>query len=103
MKPAKMAGVESRGMVMCAAKDGKFELLRPPAGAKVGEQVTYEGVAECAKGTPNAMAKKKVVPNIIKDGGLKTTADCMASWRGHVMVTSAGAVTVPTFIDAPIS
>lgn len=103
LKPAKMAGVESQGMVMCASGGGKFELLRPPVGAKVGEQVTFEGVAPCKKGAPNSMAKKKVVPNIIKDGGLKTTAGCEASWRGHLMMTSGGVVKVPSLAESPIS
>ena len=77
--------------------------MKPPEGAKVGEQVTFEGVAPCKKRAPNAMAKKKVVPNIIQDGGLKTTASCEASWRGHLMMTSAGAVKVPSLADSPIS
>ena len=58
---AKMGGVESNGMVLCASDGSSFELLRPPAGAKVGERVTFEGIEMCAAGSPNAMAKKKIV------------------------------------------
>jgi tRNA-binding EMAP/Myf-like protein len=41
LKPAKMAGQTSNGMVLCAsnADASQFELLRPPADAKVGERV----------------------------------------------------------------
>ena len=90
-------------MVLCASGGGKFELLRPPSGAKVGEQVSFEGVTDCSKATPNAMAKKKIMTKIIDDGAFKTTAGKEASWRGHVMMTSAGAVTVPTLAQSKIS
>lgn len=36
LKPMKMAGFESNGMVLCTSLDGperKVELLRPPAGS----------------------------------------------------------------------
>eukprot|EP01047_Picozoa_sp_COSAG01_P035799 COSAG01_NODE_2765_length_7109_cov_131.733238_4_plen_153_part_00 len=103
LKNAKMAGVESQGMVLCASGEGKFELLRPPAGAQVGEQVTFGGVADCQKASANAMAKKKIIVKIIEDGGLKTTESKEASWRGHQMLTSAGVVSVPTLASSKIS
>jgi len=33
LRPRKLAGLESNGMVMCATKDDKIELLRPPEGS----------------------------------------------------------------------
>ena len=46
LKPAKMAGFESCGMVLCAANEDhtKVELLEPPEGAKVGERVVIDGL-----------------------------------------------------------
>ena len=103
LKKAKMGGVESNGMVLCASDGSSFELLRPPAGAKVGERVTFEGIEMCAAGSPNAMAKKKIVPQITGSGDLKTNADKAASWRGATMLTSAGPVTVASLASAGIS
>ena len=39
LKPAKMRGVMSQGMVMCATQPDKAELLDPPPGAKAGDRV----------------------------------------------------------------
>ena len=43
LKPAKMAGFESNGMILGAMKGDKVELLRPPAGAKPGERIQLAG------------------------------------------------------------
>ena len=45
LKPAKLAGFMSNGMVLCAssADHSKVELVRPPAGSKIGERVQLEG------------------------------------------------------------
>ena len=45
LKPRKIAGLESNGMVMCASSDDKgvIELIRPPAGSKVGDRVHLTG------------------------------------------------------------
>ena len=45
LKPKKLAGIPSEGMVMCAQDDGrsKVQLMRPPAGSKVGERIQLEG------------------------------------------------------------
>ncbi len=45
LKPRKLAGVESNGMVMCASNADKsvIELIRPPEGSKVGDRVQLTG------------------------------------------------------------
>ena len=45
LKPRKIAGLESNGMVMCAGSDDKsvIELIRPPAGSKVGDRIQLTG------------------------------------------------------------
>jgi methionine--tRNA ligase beta chain len=45
LKPAKMRGVVSEGMVLCGANadSDKVELLEPPAGAGIGERITVDG------------------------------------------------------------
>lgn len=46
LKPAKMRGVESQAMVMCASTPEKVEILIPPEGAVPGDRLFclgYEG------------------------------------------------------------
>eukprot|EP00291_Cryptomonas_curvata_P026999 CAMPEP_0172177892 /NCGR_PEP_ID=MMETSP1050-20130122/15714_1 /TAXON_ID=233186 /ORGANISM="Cryptomonas curvata, Strain CCAP979/52" /LENGTH=258 /DNA_ID=CAMNT_0012850513 /DNA_START=16 /DNA_END=789 /DNA_ORIENTATION=+ len=89
LKPAKMAGFESQGMVMAAttADHSQVKLLEPPADAKVGERVYLEGVSGEAY-NPNQVQKKKVLPAVLAD--LKTDGSCVACWQGRPLLTSAG-------------
>ena len=45
LKPRKLAHIMSQGMVMCAsnAEHTQIELIRPPAGSKIGERVSLQG------------------------------------------------------------
>jgi len=43
LKPAKMRGVLSEGMIMCASTPDKVEIINPPAGVAVGDKVTVDG------------------------------------------------------------
>lgn len=45
LKPRKLAHIMSQGMVMMASNADKteIELIRPPAGSKIGERVFLEG------------------------------------------------------------
>jgi len=43
LKPAKMRGVMSEGMIMCASSPDKVEIIVPPNGVKIGDRVTVEG------------------------------------------------------------
>ena len=121
LKSRKMMGVDSNGMVLAAqSADGtKVELLRaatapqllrsdqsradcalgragPPEGAKVGERVSFEGIAEGTAATPNQLNKgqgKKALENILTCGELKTDGEGQACWEGRAMLCSTGAVT----------
>ena len=42
-QPAKMRGILSEAMVMCASTPEKVEILAPPAGAVPGDIVTVPG------------------------------------------------------------
>ena len=101
LKPAKMGGVESAGMVLCAAnaEHTQVELLEVPDGAQVGERVFISGV-EGEPLPPNQVAKKSILPKVIAD--LKTSATREATWQGKVIVTSAGPITSPSMADCPI-
>jgi len=43
LKPAKMRGVMSEGMIMCASSPDKVEIIEPPNGVVIGDHVTVEG------------------------------------------------------------
>uniref|UniRef100_A0A7M4EFM6 Aminoacyl tRNA synthetase complex interacting multifunctional protein 1 n=1 Tax=Crocodylus porosus TaxID=8502 RepID=A0A7M4EFM6_CROPO len=43
LKPAKMRGVVSQAMVMCASTPDKVEILAPPSGSVPGERITFQG------------------------------------------------------------
>ena len=45
LKPRTLADFKSDGMLMCAnnADQSEFELVRPPAGAKVGDRIQLKG------------------------------------------------------------
>jgi len=53
LKPAKMRGIMSEAMVMCASTPEKVEILAPPAGAQPGDIVTVPGF----EGTPDELIK----------------------------------------------
>ena len=41
LKPAKMRGVLSQAMVMCASSPEKVEILAPPNGSVPGDRITF--------------------------------------------------------------
>lgn len=42
LKPAKMRGVVSQAMVMCASSPEKVEILAPPNGSVPGDRITFD-------------------------------------------------------------
>ncbi|KAM7419366.1 hypothetical protein PAMA_016476 [Pampus argenteus] len=78
LKPAKMRGVVSQAMVMCASSPDKVEILDPPSGAAPGDRVTFQGFP----GEPDKELnpKKKVWEQIQPD--LRTDGQCVATYKG---------------------
>lgn len=92
LKSRKLVGFPSHGMVMCAsnADHTAVETMEPPADAKIGERVLFEGYEE---GEPEAEAKvgkKKIFETVAPD--LKTNAEGICVWKGAVSKTSGGPV-----------
>jgi len=91
LKPAKMRGIESKGMVLCASVDDpkQVEALIPPEGSVPGERVFVENYES---GTPDDVLnpKKKVWEKLQVD--LKTNSDCVAQWQGNNLLTKSGGV-----------
>lgn len=93
LKAKNLVKFKSHGMVLCAAAptaDGgeKVEFIEPPADAKIGEVVTFEGLPKPEPWPQSQVEKKKVFLACMD--GMKTTDDCVAAWNGHLFMTSAG-------------
>lgn len=87
-------------MVLAATSPaGKVELLEPPADAKAGERVTFEGM-HSAPAEPNQMAKKKWFDLAAEH--LKVDDQLRASYKGVPMMSTAGVVKVPTAVGGTI-
>lgn len=81
LKPAKMRGVTSEGMVMCASTPEKVEVLSAPAGSVPGDLVHCEGYAR----TPDVQLnpKKKIFETVAPD--LRTNDDLIACFKGAAL------------------
>ncbi|CAG9772812.1 unnamed protein product [Ceutorhynchus assimilis] len=102
LKAAKMRGIESQGMVLCASVDEpkQVEPLLAPEGAIPGERVFIENYES---GSPDTVLnpKKKVWEKLQVD--LKTNSDCLAHWQGNSLLTkSGGKIRSKTMKGAPI-
>lgn len=88
LKPAKMRGVVSQAMVMCASSPDKVEILDPPSGAVPGDRVTFQGFP----GEPDKELnpKKKVWEQVQPD--LLTDAQCVATYKGAAFEVSGKGV-----------
>lgn len=81
----------SNGMVLCASSQdkSKVELIEPPEGAKIGERVTFSGLAEAAPAKPSRVEKKGCLRKSFQF--MKTNKDQVAVYKGeHIFTTSAG-------------
>lgn len=81
LKPAKMRGVTSEAMVMCASTPEKVEVLSAPAGCVPGDLVHCEGYAR----TPDAQLnpKKKIFETVAPD--LRTNDELIAVYKGAAL------------------
>lgn len=92
LKARKLVGFPSHGMVLCAsnADHTAVETMEPPADAKIGERVLFEGY-ENGEPEPEAkVAKKKILEAVSPD--LKTNAEGICVWKGALSKTSGGPV-----------
>ncbi|XP_051241497.1 aminoacyl tRNA synthase complex-interacting multifunctional protein 1-like [Dicentrarchus labrax] len=99
LKPAKMRGVVSQAMVMCASSPDRVEILDPPSGAVPGDRVTFQGFP----GEPDKELnpKRKVWEQIQPD--LRTDGQCVAFYKGAAFeVVSKGVCKAQTMSDTEI-
>ncbi|KAL4147165.1 hypothetical protein PRNP1_010921 [Phytophthora ramorum] len=103
LKPAKLGGFKSHGMVLCACDEAheNVQFVEPPADAVVGERVT---IASEASGEPLSaaqMKKQKALEKISPD--FLTDTKCVATYKGEQIMTSAGPCRVKSLVKAFIS
>eukprot|EP01022_Parablepharisma_sp_SALTPOND_P014737 TRINITY_DN2029_c0_g1_i1.p1 TRINITY_DN2029_c0_g1~~TRINITY_DN2029_c0_g1_i1.p1 ORF type:complete len:450 (-),score=56.53 TRINITY_DN2029_c0_g1_i1:811-2160(-) len=103
LKPKKMAGYPSHGMVLCASNDDhtKVELLSPPEGTKPGDVLTVEGLERKPAADINLSRDNnpwnKVVPK------LSTNEELILTFEGKPVKTSLGPIKAKTMKAAHIS
>jgi tyrosyl-tRNA synthetase len=102
LKPAKLKGIESRGMVLCSSRDEPKEVepLVAPAGSVAGDKVFIEGYEG---GVPDEQLnpKRKVWEKLAVD--MKTSAsDGKAQWAGNTLMTDKGEILATRVKGAPI-
>ena len=99
LKPAKMRGVTSEAMVMCASTPDKVEILTPPAGAVPGDLVECPGYPR----TPDAQLnpKKKIFETCAPD--LTTNDKMEACFKGVAwQVPGKGPVKSQTLVNVNV-
>jgi methionyl-tRNA synthetase len=105
MKPKKMKGVESAGMVLCAkTADGSttVEFVDPPASAAVGSRITLPGEEKWQPLDANAANKHKVWEEIAPN--LKTNANRVVCYGGKPIVDPSGkTIVAPTLANLNVS
>lgn len=101
LKPAKMRGIESRGMILCASTEEprQVEPLNPPTGSQPGERVCVEGFSG-SEPAEQLNPKKKIWEKLQVD--LKTSHRCLAEWQSNPLVTTRGLITCKSMKSAPI-
>merc|ERR1719402_592431 len=100
LKPAKMRGVLSEGMIMCAVGKDKTEILVPPANSEIGDRVSFADYP----GTPDSQLnpKKKIWETLKPD--VRTNADRVATYKGCPFnIQGKGQVIAPSLADSQIS
>lgn len=83
LKPAKMRGVLSEAMVMCASTPEKVEILEVPSGALPGDLIYCEGFSRNPD-LPFMNPKKKVFETIAPD--LKVNENLLGTYKGVPLV-----------------
>lgn len=97
VKPAKMRGIESTGMLMCAHGEGKVEVLNPPTGSVVGDLIECDGYAR----KPDSGLRRKHFDTIAES--LATNDQLLACYKGvPLTVAGKGNVTAQTLKNIKI-
>lgn len=102
LKPRSLKGFESHGMVLCASNADKTQtqLVRPPAGAKIGELVQWEGYM---LGEPDSVLNPKKDAFGKVQPHFNTNDKKQALFKDSLFMTSAGPCTCDSITMGTIS
>jgi len=95
LKPAKLAGFASNGMVLCASSADRetVAFVEPPEGAAPGQRVLMEGQEAVEPASGNAMKKKKLMEKAAEE---LRAVDNVATAHGKPLVVAGGQCTSPS-------
>ncbi|VDK52128.1 unnamed protein product [Gongylonema pulchrum] len=99
LKPVKMRGIESQGMVLCASTPEKVELIRFDESCKPGQLVSCEGFIR--RPDPVLNPKKKVWEGVAPD--LKVSTEGMVVYKEKpLLIDGRLPLIAPTLRDVPV-
>jgi len=99
LKPTKLRGVLSEAMVLCASTPEAVELMKPPAGAAVGERVTAAGFEGAP--APECNPKNNIFGLVQPD--LSTNDQLVGTYKGLPLeVKGKGPIVSSTLKRVPI-
>ena len=99
LKPAKLKGVPSEAMVLCASTPDKVELMDPPAGSMPGDKVTAAGF----EGQPALECNPKNNIFGIVQPDLKTNDSLIGTYKGIPLeIKGKGPLKCQTLKNVPI-
>ena len=105
LKPVKMRGIMSSGMVLCGSNEEhtEVEILDPPAGAQPGEHLMLEGFGIMKPGPEDAVLKSKSQQGVWKmvAPDLKLV-NGEATYNGKLFTTSAGPLSCKKLTDGTV-
>ncbi|KAI1294914.1 Tyrosine--tRNA ligase, cytoplasmic [Halotydeus destructor] len=102
LKPAKLKGIESRAMILCASVDEPkaVEPLIAPEGSQPGDRVFVEGYENLPQIPEQLNPKKKIWEKLQAD--LKVSSTGLAEWSACPLQTSKGVVMSKNLKSVPI-
>lgn len=107
LKPSPLRKITSYGMILAASvgenEERKVELVHPASGSKPGERVSLEGEDYSSLSPLSEIDPKKnpILANLIFPT-LKTNQDCIATFDGKKLVSSAGPCFAPSLANCDI-
>jgi len=101
LKPRKMMGVESSGIVLCAKAGETVELIEVAGEAKLGQRVTVSGESEGVAVDAKIADKLKLWDAVAPE--LKTDNAGVATYQGKQLVAGELSLKAPSLVNAPIS
>jgi len=102
LKPAKLAGFQSNGMVLCASSADRSTVafVEPPEAAEPGQRVLMEGAAPVDAAGGNAVKKKKLMEKAAEE---LRAVDSVATAHGKPLVVAGERCTSPLVAAGTIS